>query len=49
MRHRRLALLATMLLAAPLLSAPPLHAQSWNLVPNTPNLRPTRDVVVNTS
>jgi hypothetical protein len=46
MRHRRLALLATMLLAAPLLSAPPLHAQSWNLVPNTPNLRPTRDVVV---
>jgi hypothetical protein len=46
MRHRRLTLLATMLLAAPLLSAPPLHAQSWNLVPNTPNLRPTRDVVV---
>ena len=46
MRRRRRAPLAAVLLAAPLLSAPPLHAQSWNPVPDKPNLRPTRDVVV---
>ena len=46
MRPRRTAPLAALLLAASLLSAPPLHAQSWNPVPDKPNLRPVRDVVV---
>jgi hypothetical protein len=46
MRCRRLAPLATVLLAAPLLSAAPLHAQSWNPVPDKPNVRPVRNVVV---
>ena len=44
--HGRLAPLAALLLAVPLLSAPPLHAQSWNPEPDKPNLRPVRDVVV---
>ena len=46
MRPRRVAPLAALLLAASLPSAPPLHAQLWNPVPDTPNLRPIRDVVV---
>ena len=46
MRRPRLALIAVVLLAAPPLGAAPLHAQSWNPVPDKPNARPVRDVVV---
>jgi len=46
MHSRRLAPLAALLLAALLFSASPLHAQSWNPTPDSPNLRPVRDVVV---
>jgi hypothetical protein len=42
MRRRRLALIAVVLP----LGAAPLQAQSWNPVPDKPNVRPVRDLVV---
>jgi len=46
MHGHHLAPFAALLLSAPLLGAPPLHAQSWNPEPDKPSLRPVRDVVV---